>query len=135
MRREFQLPSDDVRFLDSLGLSWETVTQAAERWVLIHEHPLPHGYDYERVTAATLISGGYPESPLDMFYVHPALSRRDGVAIPATLAHVLDGKTYQRWSRHRPPDHPWRPGVDNLETHFDLTRDAFERELLERPLR
>ena len=135
MRREFQLPAEDVRFLDGLGLPCETTIQGAERWVLIHEHPLPDGYDHERVTVAILISGGYPESPLDMFYLLPALSRRDGVAIPATSAHALDGKAYQRWSRHRPSDHPWRPGLDNLETHVDLTRDAFTREFVERPHR
>jgi hypothetical protein len=68
-----------------------------------------------------------------MFYLLPAVARPDGAAIPATSAQAIDGKTYQRWSRHRPSDQPWRPGIDNLETHFDLTRDAFDREFVERP--
>lgn len=133
MRREFQLPPDDVLFLDSLGLPWETIIQGSERWVLIHEHPLPDGYNHKTVTVAVLISGGYPEAPLDMFYLLPALEREDGTSIPATSRRQLEGKSYQRWSRHRPPDHRWRPEIDNLETHIDLTRDAFAREFVERP--
>lgn len=135
MRREFQLPADDIRFLDSLGRPWETIIQGSQRWVLIHEHPLPDGYNRKTVTVAVLISGGYPEAPLDMFYLLPALERVDGTPIPATSGHQLEGKGYQRWSRHRPPEQPWRPEIDNLETHIDLTRDAFAREFVERPRR
>lgn len=135
MRRQFQLPAEDVGFLDSLGLPWEAIIQGSERWVLIHEHPLPDGYNQKTVTVAVLISSGYPEGALDMFYVFPALERVDGISIPATSPHALDVKNYQRWSRHRPPEHPWRAEVDNLETHMDLTRDAFVREFLERPRR
>ena len=109
MRRDFQLSTDDTRFLDGLGLPWEAVLQGSERWVLIHEHPLPDGYSSKLVTVAILISGGYPEAPLDMFYLLPAVARPDGAVIPATSAQAIDGKTYQRWSRHRPGDQPWRP--------------------------
>jgi E2/UBC family protein E len=133
MRREFQLPAEDVRFLERLGLPWETIVQGPERWVLVHGHPLPAGYDHTHVTVAILISGGYPEALLDMFYLLPVVARPDGAVIPATSAQAIDGKTYQRWSRHRPGDQPWRPGIDNLETHFDLTRDALDREFVERP--
>lgn len=136
MRREFQLPGEDVRFLDSLGLPWEAIIQGSDRWVLIHEHPLPGGYNHQRVTVAVLISGGYPESPLDMFFLHPAVARADGVTIPASeVRQALDGKNFQRWSRHRPGDEPWRPGVDNLETHLVLIRDAFADEFTKRPRR
>ena len=134
MRREFQLPNEDVRFLDSLGLPWETILQGSERWVLIHEHPLPDGYNIKRVTIGVLISGGYPEAQLDMFFLHPAVSRTDGIAIPASeIQQALAGNTFQRWSRHRPGDEPWRPGVDNLETHLVLTRDALDDEFIKRP--
>jgi hypothetical protein len=81
-----------------------------------------------------LISGGYPEAQLDMFFLHPAVSRTDGVPIPASEnQQALDGRTFQRWSRHRPGDEPWRPGVDDLETHLVLTRDAFADEFVKRP--
>lgn len=87
------------------------------------------------VTVAVLISGGYPEAPFDMFYLLLALTRVDGTAIPATSGHQLEGKSYQRWSCHRPPEHPWRREIDNLETQIDLTRDAFARQVVERPRR
>jgi len=133
MRREFQLPEEDARFLNRTGLSWDAIVHGAERWVLIYEHPVPAGYNRSTTTIAINISSGYPEAPLDMFYVLPALERADGIPIPATSWHELQGQNYQRWSRHRPPEHPWRPDVDSLETHVDLIRDAFGREFSERP--
>jgi hypothetical protein len=136
VRQDFQLPLEDVQFLTRLGLPWETVVQGSERWVLIHEHPLPNGYNHVVVSVAILISGGYPEAPLDMFFVFPAVVRVDGVGIPAAdTQQAIDGRTFHRWSRHRPSAEPWRPGIDNLETHHDLTCDAFRREFLERPRR
>ena len=134
MRRDFQLPNEDVQFLNGLGLSWEAIIQGSERWVLIHEHALPTGYNHGVMTLAILISGGYPEAPLDMFFVHPLICRSDGVAIPAAdVQQAIDGKTFQRWSRHRPGEHPWRAGVDNLETHAVLIRDALADEFIKRP--
>ena len=136
MRRDFQLPAEDEQFLSRLGLAREAVLQGAERWVLIHEHPLPDGYNYRTVTLAILISGGYPEAPLDMFFVYPAVMRVDGIAIPASeVRQQIGGVVFHRWSRHRPSDHRWRPGIDNLETHYDFTCDSFRREFQQRSLR
>ena len=54
------------------------------------------------VTAAIRIETGYPNTELNMVYFFPALARMDGKPIGATDApQPLDGKTYQRWSRHR----------------------------------
>lgn len=133
MRREFRLPSGDERFLARRGFPWEAV-QDGERWVLIHEHLLPAGYDQDHITISIQIPRGYPESPLDMFYVHPPIARSDGMAVPATeIRQTLDGRTFQGWSRHRPSEHPWRAGVDNLESHYDLVCDSFRREFIMRP--
>lgn len=55
-----------------------------------------------------------------MFWVYPALSRKDGRFIPAVMpygggdARFFGGKEYCRWSRHFPPT-AWRPKVDNVE--------------------
>ena len=97
--------------------------------VLIHDFPVPAGYNHATVTAAIRMETGYPHTELNMVYFHPALARTDGGPIGATEAtQALDGKVFQRWSRHRSGANPWRAGKDNLGTHIILIEDWLERE-------
>jgi hypothetical protein len=127
-RREFLLPEDDVLHLDARGLPWETVLSQGERWLLTHDFPLPSGYNHREVTVALHIVGGYPTAPLDMVYVYPPMARADGRAIGALIATTIDGRPYQRWSRHRTNENPWRPGVDDIAAHLALVEEWFARE-------
>ncbi len=128
-RRKFQLPEADVAFLNQLGLPWETVTERKVRWLLIHDVPVPEGYNHAKATVALRIEAGYPDAQLDMCYVHPALARADGETIGALATQAIGGKKFQRWSRHRTRKNPWRPGVDDVGTHFKLVEHWLEREL------
>lgn len=128
LRRDFDLPAQDERFLEQYGCPWETVADGSQ-WVLIHEFPTHEGYDHARVTAAIRMETGYPDAELHMVYVFPALARKDGRPIGKTrVRQTICGKTYQRWSRHRTAQNPWRPGFDGLETHVYLIEDWFSRE-------
>jgi hypothetical protein len=128
LRGEFDLLPEDQKFLEEYGLPWETIIEGCH-WVLIHDFPTPDGYVQSRVTAAIRIETGYPQTQLNMVYFFPALSRKDGKAIPATQAvQQLDGKPFQRWSRHRTRQNPWKAGQDNLGTHIILIEDWLDRE-------
>jgi hypothetical protein len=128
-RRQFDLPEEDVKFLDQeYERPWEAIVDGSQ-WVLVHDFPVPPGYNHAKVTAAIRIETGYPATPLDMVYFFPALSRRDGQTIKATEAmQSLDGKSYQRWSRHRTWKNPWKVGQDSLASHVFLIEDWLERE-------
>ena len=128
LSRDFDLLAQDEKFLEEYGLPWETISDGSQ-WVLIHEFPTHDGYTHLRVTAAIRMETGYPNTELNMVYFFPALARKDGRAIGATQAkQVIDGKTYQRWSRHRTTQNPWRPGVDGVDTHVFLIEDWLARE-------
>lgn len=128
MRRDFKLPPEDETFLQEYGLPWEAVMNGSP-WVLVHEFPTPDGYNHRRVTAAIRIETGYPNTELNMVYFFPALARLDGKPIGATEGtQDLDGKTFQRWSRHRSAQNPWKVGQDNLGSHVILVEDWLERE-------
>ncbi len=129
MRRLFQLPEADEIHLDAVGLPWETIIEGGARWLLIHGRLLPAGYSPQVVAEAHRLDPGYPDIQLDMVYFHPALVRADGKAIGAVCPQSLDGKVWQRWSRHRSPQNPWRPGVDDLSGHLLLVQQWLEREL------
>ena len=129
LRRQFDLLPVDREFLDEYGLPWETIVDGSQ-WALIHEFPVPAGYNHAIVTAAIRIETGYPNTQLDMVYFFPALLRENGAPLPATDAQQpLDGKTYQRWSRHRTAANPWKADRDNIGTHVILIEDWLDREL------
>ncbi|HER26688.1 MAG TPA: hypothetical protein ENI69_06225 [Rhodospirillales bacterium] len=128
LRRQFDLLPQDQDFLNEYGLPWEAIVDGSQ-WILIHDFPAPEGYNHEKVTAAIRMETGYPNTELNMVYFFPALARKDGKKIGATEAtQKIDGKTYQRWSRHRTGENPWKAGFDNLGTHVILIEDWLERE-------
>lgn len=128
LRREFALPEDDEAHLDARGLPWETMVSQGGQWLLVHGFPVPAGYNHRTVTVAVQITPGYPTAPLDMVYVHPPLARQDGRAIGALTPMLLDGSGFQRWSRHRTSENPWRPGEDDVASHLALVEEWFARE-------
>ena len=128
-RREFALPQEDLDWLDSYADRFELVAEGGVLRVVIYGFHVPPGYRQHQVDACVRIEPGYPDTQIDMVYVYPALERADGRTIPATCLEPFDGKEWQRWSRHRTPANPWRPGVDNLATHFGLIEHWFLRQL------
>lgn len=112
-RRLFPLPEEDVEALDGRELPWETIVHG-QRWLLVHDFPLPAGYTAATTSLALSISTSYPQDMLDMVYFYPPLQRACGRAISALAVQPIDGKQWQRWSRH----YPWRPGIDCVATHL-----------------
>lgn len=129
MRRMFQLPEDDVSFLDTQGYVWETIV-ANGNWLIIHNYSVPNGYNTKAVKLALRIEGGYPLSQIDMVYFHPPLKRVDGKPINALATQPIENEQWQRWSRHRTPVNPWRSGLDDVSTHLSLVNNWLEREFV-----
>lgn len=129
VRREFSLPEEDMAWLEALGMPFELAAEGGVLRVVLTDFPVPVGYNVSRASANVRIEPGYPDSQIDMVYFYPALARADGKAIGALATDAFDQKTWQRWSRHRTPANPWRPGTDNLSTHFALVSEWLHREL------
>ncbi len=132
MRREFQLPTIDRDFLDRNVAEWETVIAGGNRWVIIGGFDIPPGYNHTAVSVGLILPSSYPDVQIDMAYFSPNLSRADGKSINALSLQSLDGKAWQRWSRHRPNPADWRPGIDNIETHLVYVRSWLEDEFKKR---
>ena len=119
-RRQFRLPAEDQPALDRLGLRWETLVDQKRQWVVISDFTLPSGFIQATAHLAIEINGAYPVGPLDMAYFSPALCMPSGRVIPQTqVTEQIDGRPFQRWSRHRTSENQWRPGEDSLDTHID----------------
>ena len=118
MRRQFALPAEDIAWLESTGKNYELVAEGGVLRVVIHDFPVPPGYNVPAVSVSVRIEPGYPDTQLDMVYAFPHLVRIDGVGINNLTNQSIDGKVWQRWSRHRTAAAPWIPGQDNLERHY-----------------
>ncbi len=129
LRRQFSLPQEDTDWLEGLGLRYELVSEGGTLRVVIYDWPVPSGYHIANVAINVRIESGYPDTQIDMAYFDPHLARTDGKAIGALAQENFDGRPWQRWSRHRTPANPWRPGIDNLATHFALINEWLSREL------
>lgn len=120
LRREFQLPAEDLLYLDGLSLEWEAVNDGRAAWLIIHEWRLPDGYTLSEVSLALMIPPNYSDSQIDMVFFRPGLARADGQAIRALSSQTIVGTEWQRWSRHRTGANPWRPGEDDIASHLGL---------------
>ena len=116
MRHEFPLPEDDEESLNALGIPWETIREGSNQWLLLHEMPFREGFNHRAGSVAVQIPPSYPTAGLDMAYFFPHLARTDGRPIGQTQClQLIDGKQWQRWSRHS-----WVPGAHGVSTHIVL---------------
>jgi hypothetical protein len=130
LRHQFNLLPVDDRFLNSLGLPWETIIDNGTRWLLIYGYRVPEGYSAAEITLAIQVPTGYPAAEIDMFFTLPKLLLRSGAAIRQTEGNaVIAGTTYSRWSRHRTPIAPWNPATDNIQSHLALVSGALEKDV------
>lgn len=129
MRRQFALPSDDLAWLEGRGHPFELIANGSQLTVVIDNFKVPDGFNHEFVMAFVRIEPGYPDSQIDMVYFCPGLALTSGRAIGAVSEEQFDGRSWQRWSRHRTGANPWRPGVDCLETHFSQVESWLQREI------
>lgn len=127
MRRDFNLPETDIDYLDTLSYPWDCLTSSGN-WVIIHNYPIPLGYNVSSVSLGLRIDPGYPNSQIDMVYFSPHIHRSDGKPIGALALQVIDGIQWQRWSRHRTGANPWKSGIDDISTHLLLINYWLERE-------
>jgi hypothetical protein len=129
MRREFRLGEEDEDCLDGTGLEWEALVEGSTKWLILRSYPIPAGYNVTVADAALRIPPSYPDDQIDMVYFHPGLALICGPGIGALTPLTLEGREYQQWSRHRTPQNPWRPGLDNVCTHLLQVDSWLQREL------
>jgi|ERR1039458_3590734 hypothetical protein len=80
------------------------------------------------ITLALRIPSNYSDCQIDMVYFRTPVARRDGRPVGALTLQPVCGEMWQQWSRHRTPQNPWRPGVDDLAAHLSLVDEWLRRE-------
>lgn len=124
------LPEEETEFLQASFPGWEAIKDT-NNWILISDFSVPEGYTVEKAIAAIQIPTNYPVAGLDMVYFYPDIKRKDEKEIRQTESYMnIDGKRFQRWSRHYPQSGPnkWDPMNDSLITHVLAVEDWLARE-------
>lgn len=130
LQRAFNLQDQDEIYLSQSALRLETIVEGGRRWAIIRGFSLPPGYREEMVDIAVEIPPTYPMAQLDMFYCYPALELETGVSIPQTqVRQNIEGRSYQRWSRHRQGTTSWNPAKDSIITHIAIILESITREV------
>ena len=121
MDEPYELLPEDAEYLDAHHSGeWSKVAEGVGKFGLIVQHfRIPDGYVKREATLMLLVPSGYPGVPIDMFYFHPPIQRRNGGTIPRLENEAHFGITWQRWSRH----YQWQPGQDNIVTHIEYVRN------------
>jgi len=118
MRYEIQLPQADVIALNATKLRWETIRDGGYTWLIIHERPLPQGFDLSRTDTALSIPPMYPDAQIDSVWFSPCPRPRHGAPLHPLSDFRFDGRTWLRLCRHRTKQNAWRPGVDDIASHL-----------------
>jgi len=122
------LPDEDTEHLNLMGLRWELVNEGNVYWLVIKDYKIPKGYNHDNADVSLRLERCYPDVQIDMVYFGKDLALINGQPIRQLTNATHLGRTWQRWSRHRTPQNPWRPDVDGIETHMALVDDWLQRE-------
>lgn len=129
-QRDFSLLAPDQIFLEESKFTYDLIKKGNQQWLIIKDYPIPTGYQVQAASLALLMPSNYPDTQIDMAYFSPSLALSSRKAIPQTQCNAnINGKQYQRWSRHRTSANPWRPGVDDLSTHLRCIKNWLLREI------
>lgn len=127
---QFEVLPKDGEYLKQVFGNFRTIIDQGRRWLVVENYELPDGYSYEKVTLVIEIPSLYPQAEIDMFYTYPRIHLTNGLTPSCTdVDQIIEGKSYQRWSRHRSPLSQWNPVIDSVVTHFSLIEESLLREV------
>lgn len=126
----FNILPKDNEYLNQVFGNYRTIIDQNRRWLIVDNYQLPEGYSHQKISIAIEIPITYPQAEIDMFYTYPRIQLVTG-AIPSCteVDQLIEGKSYQRWSRHRSHLSAWNPASDNIVTHFALIEESLLREV------
>src|SRR2546423_908767 len=101
MRRQFQLPQGDGIALDATKLHWESINDCGACWVILHDRPLPAGFNLARTDIALHVPQMYPDSQLDSVWLSPCPRPLKGPPLFRVTENRVDGRSWFRLCRHR----------------------------------
>jgi hypothetical protein len=118
------LQSRDRHYLSERNLKFEEVAHGPQKGLVLPKWAIPPGrLDHTQADLLIILPDGYPDVPLDMFYLNPWVRIAATQKFPrmADVSFPFNGINWQRWSRH---NNDWRRGVDGIWTMLKRVEHA-----------
>ncbi|MCY4306283.1 MAG: hypothetical protein OXC62_16130 [Aestuariivita sp.] len=124
MNNSLELALEEIEYLDANHQGrWQRLDEGGgEYGLLIEGFAIPAGFNQSTADLMVLIPLGYPGTSLDMFYIDPPLSKKNGRDIKKISMEEHFARQWQRWSRH----YDWSPGEDDLIRHIEYIRNELQ---------
>lgn len=119
------LLNDHIEQLREQGYTVDVIEQNQEIGIIIHDYPISDSIWSRKIVDLLVVAHpSYPNAKMDMFWVDPAISRKDGGNINGGTNASKFGKTWQQFSWHVTS---WNPAHDNLITYLDVVNERLRR--------
>lgn len=120
------LLSEHIDQLRSQGYEIDVIEQQQEIGIVLHNYPIPDSiWSCTMVDLLVITHPSYPNPKMDMFWVDPTITLKDGREPRAAAKKVSKfGRTWQRFSWHV---NSWNPVHDSLITYLDVVNDRLRR--------
>lgn len=120
------LLSEHIDQLRSQGYEIDVIEQQQEIGIVLHNYPIPGSiWSCTMVDLLVITHPSYPNPKMDMFWVDPAITLKDGREPNAAAKKESKfGRTWQRFSWHVSS---WNPTHDSLITYLDVVNDRLRR--------
>lgn len=123
------LPDPDAEYLESKGYRFSEKNASGWIHVTLHDFLLPTCYCPGVCDLLVRLPPAYPNANPDMFWTRPDIRLSTGNwPARADVHESFDGESWQRWSRHVPPN-SWRIGIDTLQTFIAMIKHELAKGL------
>lgn len=117
------LLAEHIDILRSQGFDID-VTDGPEICIITKNYAIPKIWNRDVVDLLVVAHPSYPNAKMDMFWVDPPLTLKDGTQPKSVSTVNKCGKNWQQFSWHV---NTWNPAKDNLITYLDVVNDRLRR--------
>ena len=94
------------------------ITTTSEIYIVLKNYQIPHSiWNRDRVDILVITHPTYPNAKMDMFWVDPPISLKNGNPAGGVSTDLQCGREWQRFSWHV---EDWSPAHDNLITYLNV---------------
>lgn len=116
-----------MKHLEEEGLHFAEADENGLHCVVIHDFPLPPGYQPEKTDLLLRLPAGFPDAAPDMWWCDPPVRLGTGSApVAAESMETYLGRVWQRFSRHFQPGQ-WKPSRSGLATFLAVIKSDFAK--------
>ena len=118
------LLEEHIKTLESDGHKIE-VKEGPEICIIFKDYSIPSNiWDCEKVDLLVITHPTYPNAKMDMFWVDPPITLKNGAMAKAVSPEKKCERDWQRFSWHV---NNWNPAHDNLITYLNVVNDRLKK--------